>query len=161
MIDELVAGWRTNQAITLMLLEAVSKDGLAASLSTRGGRDVARQFAHLHDVRVMQVEKRAKALAGSLKRFQAKGQPTVTPTRAQLRRALVASGAAVEKFLVGVAAGEAGFRGMRKGVFTTYGYFVAHEAHHRGSILLTLKQTGYDVDKDVRYGLWAWDQLKA
>jgi len=160
MIDELVAGWRTNQAINILLLDAISDDGLATTLSTRGGRDVARQFAHLHDVRVMQADKRAKELAASLTRFQAKGQATVTPTRAQLKRALKASADAVERLLVGVATDEPGFKGMRKGLFATYGYFVAHESHHRGSILLTLKQAGHNVEKSVRDGVWGWDQVK-
>ncbi len=160
MIDDLILGWRTHQAINLMLLDAVSDEGLAASLSTRGGRDVARQFAHVHDVRVHQVDKRARPLAGSLQRFQAKGQATVTPTRAQLRRALKASADAVERLLVGVATDEPGYRGMRKGLFSTYGYFIAHESHHRGSILLTLKQSGHHPEKAVRDGIWGWDQVK-
>ena len=41
---------------------------------------------------------------------------------------------------------------------TTLAYFVAHESHHRGSILLTLKQSGHAVARDVAYGIWDQDR---
>ncbi len=47
---------------------------------------------------------------------------------------------------------------MRKGVFTTFGSLVAHEAHHRGSILLTLKLSWHMPPKDVVYGIWDRDR---
>jgi uncharacterized damage-inducible protein DinB len=39
------------------------------------------------------------------------------------------------------------------------GYFIAHESHHRGSILLTLKQSGHPVDKKTAYAIWDWDRI--
>jgi uncharacterized damage-inducible protein DinB len=47
---------------------------------------------------------------------------------------------------------------MAHGIFTTLAYFVAHEAHHRGSILLTLEQHGHMPGKEVTMGIWGWDQ---
>jgi len=47
--------------------------------------------------------------------------------------------------------------GFKKGIFTTLSYFIAHESHHRGSILLTLKEAGYNLDKDDRDAIWSWD----
>ncbi len=56
----------------------------------------------------------------------------------------------VEFFLDGVLAGEPKRRGLKKGIFATLGYFVAHESHHRGNILLTLKECGHNIDKAAR-----------
>lgn len=36
------------------------------------------------------------------------------------------------------------------------GYFIAHESHHRGNILLTLKQCGHRLDQDTQYAIWDW-----
>ena len=159
MRDELVEAWRTNNRINLFLIDKISTAGLKRSLSSRGGRDVARQFAHLHDVRIYHLEKRAKDIATGLTKFQSKGAPTVTPSKAQLKKALTASGRAIETFLEDVLAGTPKRKGFKKGIFTTLSYFIAHESHHRGSILLTLKEAGHSLDQDDRYAIWSWDTL--
>ncbi len=155
MHDELLEAWRTNNRINLFLIDEISAAGMKCSLSKRGGRDVARQFAHMHNVRVWHLEKRARDLAEGLAEFETK----VTPTKTQLRKALAASGKAVESFLEGVIAGDPKRRGFKKGIFATLGYFVAHESHHRGSILLTLKECGHNIDKGAQYAIWGWDQM--
>ena len=155
MRDDLIEAWRTNNRINLFLIDEISTAGMRCTLSKRGGRDVARQFAHMHDVRVWHLEKRANDLAQGLGTFPTK----VTPTKAALKKALSASGDAVASFLTGVLAGEPRRRGLRKGVFTTFGYFIAHESHHRGSILLTLKECGHNLDQKTRYAIWGWDQM--
>lgn len=38
-------------------------------------------------------------------------------------------------------------------------YLVAHESHHRGNILLTLKTSGHKLDQDTSYAIWNWDKM--
>jgi len=153
-MEGLVEAWNTNSRITLFLFDRVDDEGMTCTLSKRGGRDVARQFAHIHDVRVYHLEKRAKDLADGLPVFRSKEHPD----RVAVREALAASGEAVKTFLAGLAAGEKGRKGFKKGLATTLAYFVAHESHHRGSILLTLKTCGHPVDRETAYAIWDWDR---
>jgi uncharacterized damage-inducible protein DinB len=152
---ELLEAWRTNNRINLYLIDRIETAGMTCTLSKRGGRDVARQFAHMHNVRVWQLEKRAKDLAAGLTKFETK----VSPGKKELKKALTASSSAVEKFLADVLAGQPKRRGFKKGMFTTLAYFVAHESHHRGIVFLTLKQCGHKLSKEVRYNIWGWDQM--
>lgn len=153
--DQLLEAWRTNNRINRIIIEAASEEGLRSSLSTRGGRDVARQFAHIHNNRVWQLEGRAKDLAAGLPKFASR----VSPTKDELTAALDASCEAIGRFLEDVLNGVPKRRGFRKGIFATLGYLIAHESHHRGSILLTMKTSGHSLDKAIRDGIWGWDQI--
>lgn len=152
-VDEIVEAWRINQRVNLRLLEAIRDTGLRCTLSKRGGRDVARQFAHLQYVRAYQLAKRAKPLAEGIVIFATHDQPD----RATLVAALDDSSGRIEEWLRRAAAGEPGFRTQKRGVVATLGYLIAHESHHRGSVLLTLKACGEPVDKDVRDAIWDWN----
>jgi len=147
--SELVEAWRTNGRILERLIDAVDDEGMGCTLSKRGGRNVVRQLAHLHNVRLYHLEKRAKDLAEGLEKFGTKDEPG----RAALKRALKGSGKRIETFLEDCAKGKAKRRGFKKGVVPFLAYLIAHESHHRGNILLTLKQCGHPVDKDTRYGM--------
>lgn len=37
-------------------------------------------------------------------------------------------------------------------------YLVAHEAHHRGQILMAARQLGYEPDDELAYGIWYWNK---
>lgn len=155
MRDQLIEAWDTNNRINLLLIDKITPEGMLATLSKRGGRGVAGEFAHLHNVRCMHIEKRAKALAEGLTRF-----PTgAVPSKSELKKALEASGDAVRDLLVGVLENRPKHRGFKKGLLTTLSYFISHEAHHRGRILLTLKVSGNTLDKNTQMAIWGWDQI--
>ncbi len=38
-------------------------------------------------------------------------------------------------------------------------YMLAHEAHHRGQVLMLAHQLGFPLPKEIGYGLWNWEKL--
>jgi uncharacterized damage-inducible protein DinB len=152
---QIAAAWRTNNRINLHLVDHISDEGLRCTLSKRGGRNVVRQFAHLHNVRVWHLENRARDLSRGLHVFETLEEPG----RDELKAHLVASGERVETYLLEAAAGASRRRTAKKGVVSALGYFIAHESHHRGNIVLTLKQCGHKMDSKALYAIWDWDRM--
>jgi len=155
-VAQVLEAWWTNQRIHELLIDAISDEGLACTLSKRGGRNVVRQFAHLHNVRLWHLQKRrAQDLAEGLHLFETAEEPD----REALKKHLQTSAQALATFFEQSAAGTHNRRGFKKGLVPFLSYFIAHESHHRGNILLTLKQSGHNLDKAIRYKIWDWDRL--
>jgi len=36
---------------------------------------------------------------------------------------------------------------------------ISHEAHHRGGILLTMKQCGIKIPDTLKWGIWEWNKI--
>ncbi|OGC96159.1 MAG: hypothetical protein A2W25_07075 [candidate division Zixibacteria bacterium RBG_16_53_22] len=139
----------------MFAIENIPDNALDATLSTRGGRDIARQFAHMHMVRVWRLEATSKKLATGLERFE-KGK---SPDKKKLLKALEHSGEAVQRLSQGYIENAGKVANFKRGVIPTLAYLISHEAHHRGSILLTMKQSGFRLPDSLKWGIWDWNKF--
>jgi len=154
-LDSIVESWRINERINVRLIGRTSDEGMRCTLSSRGGRNVVRQFAHLHNNRIWHLQRRAKALAKGAHEFATHDEPDKQTLIAELED----SAQRIGQLFRSVAEGKPGVRAIKRGLVTYLAYFVAHESHHRGNILLTLKQCGHAVDQETRYAIWDWDRI--
>lgn len=143
--------WDIHNRINLYLLDAVDAAALGCYSASKG-RSVGEQFAHIHNVRLMWLKAAAPDLLGKLAKLEAEQ----AKDQKLLRKSLVDSGQAVRSLLSkGLAAGGK-VKGFKPHAAAFLGYLIAHESHHRGQIVLSLKQAGQPVDKKVLYGIWEW-----
>jgi len=150
LVAQILETWRRHNEILLHLLGAIPTPGFAALPAGSRGRDVARQFEHLHYVRAVWLHYHRTGARLKLGRRAER-----RPTRAQLRKALRASGRDVERFLAEALRGDARVRLFANQPMRWLGYLIAHESHHRGQIMLALKQSGLRLpDKVAIDGVW-------
>ena len=83
-----------------------------------------------------------------------------TVRRSELLRALARSSEGfIELIRLGVARGgvpPAAWQNFPTDLVHFLNYFVAHEAHHRGQLVMVARQLGHRLPIDVTAGLWQW-----
>ena len=148
--DELSDTWAINNRINAYLLASIDEEFLSDQLTSKG-RNVAKQFAHIHNVRLMWLKVGAPDLLEKVEKLDTDGPLD----KKMLASSLLASGDAISELLSrGVETGK--IKGFKPHVTGFLGYMLAHDAHHRSQIILALKQSGHPVDKKIAYGVWEW-----
>ena len=140
--------FRINNNINLYLLDAIDEEHLKDQSASKG-RTVGEQFAHMHNVRLMWLKASEPLLLDNLQKIEKENGITKTALKKSLRD----SGNAIEALLEN---SPGKIKGFKPHATAFLGYLVAHEAHHRGQIMLSLKQSGHIVDKKVQFGIWEW-----
>lgn len=149
-MKEIIDTWNIHNRINLFLLEAISENYLT-DVSASKGRNVGEQFAHIHNVRLMWL----KSASPDLLEGQQKIEKGMNITKKMLASELEKSAAAISNLLV-KGFEENKIKGFKPHSFAFFAYLISHESHHRGQIVLSLKQSGHPIDPKTQYGLWEW-----
>lgn len=148
-MEQIIETWEIHNKIDLYLLNEIEEQHLS-SISLSKGRTVAEHFAHIHNVRLMWLKEAMPELLTSVEKIEKENI-----TKHILIEQLIRSGVAISNMLE--KALEVGkLKGFRPHPIAFLGYIISHESHHRGQIVLCLKQSGYPVDKKILFGLWEW-----
>lgn len=152
MKEQLLEAWHTHTRMNNLLIDNITDTGMQKTLSTRGGRTIYQQLIHLHNVRMQWLEICAKDI---FKQYKVLDKDAGFD-RKLLKKSLEDSGKAIAALLEKGWDDGGKVKGFKKGVLPLLGYFISHESHHRGNILLTLKQSGEKIPDTVKWGLWEW-----
>jgi uncharacterized damage-inducible protein DinB len=149
--SQILATWRLHNKILIYLLSQIPKKGLSTRPSGSRGRDVTAQFAHLYSVRIAWLQYHRTGQRPKSKRLGT----SKPPSRRELMKNLRKSGKDIELFLADACESNIRPRLFGRQVVRWIGYLISHESHHRGQIVLALKQSGMRLNEHVAMtGLW-------
>ena len=158
--ETILAAWRTNHQVTVFLVSHLPTAVWAAPIPGAPRKTIRMLVGHLHNARCMWLK--------TLGRPHGIPVPSSVDRRKVSRRQLIAalnrSSRGIEALLrLGFRCGGKVpatpayvWRNLPLDVGHLLTYFVAHEGHHRGQIVLVARQIGSRLPAAVTAGLWQW-----
>jgi uncharacterized damage-inducible protein DinB len=152
-----IAAWRTSHRVTVYLIENLPPELWPQSVPGSPRRTVRMLAAHIHNARCIWIK-----MLGARHRVPV---PRTVDGRLvrppELLRALPRSSEGITRLIrLGVAHGgmvpRAPWQNFPTDLPHFLSYFVAHEAHHRGQLVMLARQLGHRLPLDVTAGLWQW-----
>lgn len=156
----LIAAWRTNNGVTIDLVRHLPSPLFDIAVPGAPRRTVRTIAAHVHNARCSWVKTlgREHGIVAPLRVDHHR------VARRQLMAALERSGDGIQALLeLGLASGgyvppSRGYvwRNLSLDVGHVLTYFVAHEAHHRGQIVMLARMAGHRLSTTATARLWHW-----
>lgn len=156
-VGSLIAAWRTNNRVTTYLVEKLPKPLWLMAVPGSPRQTVRQIAAHIHNARCSWIRslgaRHGIPVPASVDRRRV--------SASELVRALSRSSAGIVALIeLGAARGGAVPRATWQNFPTDLvhflNYFVAHEAHHRGQLILLARQLGHRLPASVAGGVWQW-----
>lgn len=155
--EALIAAWKTNNRVTVYLIENLPAELWPMSVPGSPRRTVGSIAAHLHNTRCMWI----KMIGARHGVVVPKSVNLRSVKPSELSRALARSSRGIIDLIqLGVSRGgsipAATWQNFPTDLVHFLNYFVAHEAHHRGQLCMLARQLGHRLPIEVTGGLWQW-----
>lgn len=162
--ESLISAWKTTNQVTIFLIEHLPPQLWTATLPGAPRRTVRMIAGHIHNSRCMWIK--TLGAAHGIKVPAPVNRRRVTPK--QLASALTRSGRGIVSLITlgcehgGTIPPNASYtwRNLPLDIGHVLTYFVAHEGHHRGQIVMLARQLGFRLPPQVSGGLWQWSKRR-
>lgn len=156
--EMLLDAWRTNNRVTAFLVENLPHNLWGAAVPGAPRRTVRMIAGHIHNARCMWIKSLGSEhgiVAPPLVNRHKVGPEELLPALRKSSRGLISllklgldQGGTIP------ASSSYTWRNLPLDVAHVLTYFVAHEGHHRGQIVMLARQLGYRLPVEVTGGLW-------
>ena len=163
--DSIFDAWRTNDRLTVFLVQHLPPTLWAAALPGAPRRTIRMIAGHLHNARCRWVKTLGQefgvAVPRQLDRRRVTQRELVPALHRSSRGILRLLALGCERGGTIPAASTYVWRNLPLDVAHVLVYFVAHEAHHRGQIVMAARALGERLPPRVTDGLWQWTTRRA
>jgi uncharacterized damage-inducible protein DinB len=160
--EMLLAAWRTNNRVTAFLIEHLPQELWGAKVPGAPRRTVRMIAGHIHNSRCMWIKtlgnEHGITVPRPVNRHKV-GPKELLPALSHSSRGII------NLLKLGFDRGggipsSSGYtwRNLPLDVGHVLTYFVAHESHHRGQIVMLSRQLGYRLPIEVTGGIWHWSK---
>lgn len=153
--QQIIETWNIHNRSMLLFIENMPDDAFSATLSKRGGRDIGRQLSHVLAVRLFRLESWMKKCGKPMVAFAT----DYSPGKEELLTAFQQSGELMESYIAFCTENDGAVSNFKRGVVAMLGYYITHEAHHKGHALLTMKECGIKTPDALKWGIWEWNKI--
>jgi uncharacterized damage-inducible protein DinB len=153
--EAILETWQVHNRSMLFLIENLPEKAFETSLSKRGGRTIAAQLAHCIDVRFYRMESYVKKNQIDFAPFE----KDFVPGKMELLKAFEDSGKIMDILIQDSINSDGKAPHFARGIVVMIGYYISHEAHHRGHALLTAKTQGISLPDSLKWSVWEWNKL--
>ena len=160
--ETILDAWRTNNRVTVFLIEQLPEELLDAMIPGAPRRTIRMVAGHIHNARCMWIKTLGKehgiAVPRSVDRHKVKPKDLVPALERSSKGILSLLQLGCDRG--GTIPGSSAYvwRNLPLDVGHVLGYFIAHEGHHRGQIVMVARQLGCRLPVEVTGGLWHWSK---
>ena len=160
--DSILDTWKTNNRVTVFLAENLPAELWQATVPGAPRRTIRMIAGHLHNSRCAWIKTLGKAhgieVPRSVDRYKVKPEDLIQALGRSSKGILSLLKFGCDQGGRIPATSAYVWRNLPLDVAHVLGYFIAHEGHHRGQIVMLARQLDYRLPVEVIGGLWHWSK---
>jgi uncharacterized damage-inducible protein DinB len=160
--DMLLDAWRTNNRVTAYLVEQLPPELWGATVPGAPRRTVRMIAGHIHNARCMWIKtlgtEHGIVAPRAVNRHKVGPKELLPALRRSSRGIISLLTLGFDRGGTIPASASYAWRNLPLDVGHVLTYFVAHEGHHRGQIVMLARQLGFRLPVETTGGLWQWSK---